>query len=216
MSDFETMYQEYIAGKTLKVLATENDTTPQAIHGAFKRRGWDTSKPIYGRARGSILQTIDDSELMAFKTHWSTLDSKVKGTIVESAIKSELAQQGFDVWQPYINNQKSDLGILCNGRFLRVQVKCAVYDANSKRFRCPLKTRDKDGQHIPYTTDDIDFFIVQCAGLQEFYVVPSEIGCNNTNMNMFPHRDRITTFSDGQVDWEVYRNAFHLLWEACQ
>lgn len=210
--DFETVYQEYIGGKTLKVLAAENSTTPQAIHGAFKRRGWDASKPVYGRARGSILQTIDDSELIAFKQHWSTLDSKVKGTIVESAVKSELAQQGFDVWQPYINNQKSDLGVLCNGRFLRIQVKCAVYDVNAKRFRCPLKTRDKDGQHISYSSDDIDFFIVQCAGLQEFYVIPSSVGCVTPDVNMFPHRPRISKQVAGDIDWEVYRNAFHLLW----
>lgn len=216
MKDFSAMYQDYINGKTLKTIAVENSLTPQAVHKAFKRRGWETRKATITRARVSGIQAIDDSELVAFKRHWVTLDSKVKGTIVESAVKSILAENGFDVWQPYINNQKSDLGILCNGRFLRIQVKCAVYDTRAKRFRCPLKTRDKDGQHIPYNPDDIDFFVVQCAGLQEFYIVPSAIGCNTPDMNMFPHRDRIASLSDRRVNWEVYRNAFHLLWEACQ
>ena len=98
-----------------------------------------------------------------------------------------------------MNNHKVDLGILSNGRLIRIQVKSASYDKVYKKFRPQLQTRDKEGKHINYKDMDIDFFIIQCAGLPEFYVVPAAFGIKKYSANLFPNREGLTS---NILEWE--------------
>lgn len=78
-------------------------------------------------------------------------------------------------------------------------------------FMTMLQTRDRDGNHIRYKSEDIDFFIVYCAGLPapEFYVIPACVGIERHSVTMFPHRTRLIKLT--RFDFEIYRDAFHLL-----
>ncbi len=156
---------------------------------------------------------FDDSAILGQQERWSALDSKVKGTIAEDFVRARLAQEGFDVWTPYMNNHRSDVGVLVNGRLLRIQVKSASYDRESKRFRAMLQTRDKKKNHIAYRKDELDFFIVFCPFVNEFYVIPANVGIANHSVNMMPHRGR--AISVGTDGWEQYRSAFALLRQSC-
>lgn len=209
---YEEMYDLYLLGETMEELAKKFGITKQAVSKGFKGRGYTTRDSSWPRKRESVLDKIDDSLLVKHKERWDTLDSKVKGTIAESCIKGRLAETGFDVWLPYMNNHKADMGVCQLGRLIRIQVKSATYDLPAKRFRAMLQTRDKEGNHIAYSLDDIDFFIVFCPSVVDIYIIPAIIGCKHYSVNMLPHRDRI--YRGTGVDWEIYKNAFGLLREA--
>lgn len=206
---FEAMYEEYQQGATVKKVGEKHGISGSAVHAAFQRRGFKLRDHSSPRAKHSKLAGFDDSAFADFKKMWDALDSKIKGTIIEGNIKNKLAEKGFDVWCPYMNNHKADFGVLVGGRLLRIQAKAATYDTETKRFRAALQTRDKNKRHIKYKPEDVDFFIVQCAGLQEFYVVPAAVGIRNQSLNLLPHRERFKQRTAD--DWEIYRNRFDLL-----
>lgn len=149
-------------------------------------------------------------ELAQIKENLSAIDPKMKGSIAESYVMLRLAELGFDVWLPYMNNHKADLAVFQNNRLVCIQVKSATFDLQSDRFRAMLTTRDKKGNHIAPATESQDFFIVKCEGVWAFYVIPSNTGLEHLSLNFYPHRERtwITGF-----DAEEYRDAFHLIKE---
>ena len=207
---YQEMYELYQSGQTLDEVGATFGISGAGVHVAFKRRGLKTrGNDAPRRPKPSKVVEFDDAALVEFKKMWDGLDSKLKGTIIEGNVKNKLAELGFEVWMPYMNNHKADLGIIVTCKLLRIQVKSATYDPPTKRFRSMLQTRDKHGKHIKYNASDVDFFIIQCAGLQEFYVVPAAIGIENHNANLLPHRPHYQHTTG--LDWEVYRNAFDLL-----
>lgn len=149
-----------------------------------------------------------NEELANIKAALSEIDSKMKGSIAESYIAARLAELGFDVWFPYMNNHKTDLAVCQNGRIVRIQAKSATFDLQTERFRAMLTTRDKAGKHIRYDESQQDFFIVKCEGVWTFYVVPSAVGVAHHSLNFYPHRQRVF---GGGFDAEQYRDAFHLI-----
>lgn len=149
-----------------------------------------------------------NAELAQVKSELANIDSKMKGSIAESYAALRLAELGFDVWLPYMNNHKADLAVLQNNRLIRIQVKSAGFDLQSDRFRVMLTTRDKTGKHIPYSADTQDFFLVKCEGIFVFYVIPAPVGLEHPSMNFYPHRDRTWSTS---FNAEGYRDAFYLI-----
>lgn len=209
---FKEMYHRYCEGETLASLAQVYGVSKQAISKGFQRRGYPTRGFSGPRQKPSLLPGIDDKVLIEAKEKWDQLDTLTKGTIAEGYVKNRLAELGFDVWIPYTNNHKSDMAVLVNHRFLRIQVKSATYSPEEKRFRTMLQTRDRQGNHIGYKDGVIDFFIVFCPGIHAFYVIPASIGNINQAVNMIPHRHRFFELNKGR-DWEQYFEAFHLLQE---
>jgi hypothetical protein len=149
-----------------------------------------------------------NQQLADIKMSLAHIDSKVKGTVAEGYVSARLAELGFDVWFPYMNNHKCDLAIHHNGRLIRIQVKSAGFDVRSDRFRSVLTTRDKNGKHIKYDPRSQDFFIIKCEGVWVFYVIPSHVGVEHHSLNFYPHRDRVFLRS---FDAEVYRDGFDLI-----
>ena len=152
--------------------------------------------------------TIEDDELVSNQRTFLTLDSKIIGSITEDQVKIKLSIAGFDVFSPYMNNHKTDL-VIANGSIIcKIQIKSAVYDQENKRFRSQLRTKNRKGKFIGYSKEDVDFFIVKCNGIEEYYVVPYEIGNLNHSLNLYPHRLKMRVQG---LDWEKYRNAFNLI-----
>lgn len=151
---------------------------------------------------------IDDEDLMTMQKAYCQLDSKLVGSITEDQVRVRLSLCGYDLFMPYMNNHKTDLLVLRGSSVCRIQIKSAVYDAGNKRFRSILRTKDRNGKFIGYAAEDVDFFIVKCNGLEEYYIVPFEVGNGQHSLNLYPHRPKMICTG---VDFEVYRNAFHLL-----
>jgi hypothetical protein len=169
----------------------------------LKRSAWPKKK-----------DSIDDSDLVSFKKTWDTLDSTVKGTICEDYAKIRLSELGFDVWEPSCQNHRTDFVILSGKKITRIQVKAGTYDLETKCFRTNFSRRGRDGARGDYREEDVDFFMVYCAGLKRlsFYVIPaSEIGGKHKCPRLFPHREKLQRDQPGALVLEKYLDAFHLL-----
>lgn len=208
----ETMRDFYLDNHTLEETAKAYDFTYGTLYNRFKIRGWLRGKKVKVKLR--YVQSFDDSLLVEFKREWDKLDTTTKGTIAEGYVKIKLSELGFDVWEPTTQNHKTDFVILNAKIVLKIQVKSATYDLKSKSFRGNLSKHRRNGDHLNYSMDDVDYFIVYCGGLPslEFYVIPADIVTDNRTPRFFPHRDKAMEFTD--FSWEIYRNAFQLLEKA--
>jgi hypothetical protein len=151
---------------------------------------------------------VEDGALVENQGTFLSLDTKLIGSITEDQVKIKLALLGHDIFTPYMNNHKTDLAVVKGSHICRLQVKSAVYDRENKRFRSMLRTKDREGRFIGYDKSDVDFFVVKCNGLEEYYVVPFQIGNSQHNLNLYPHRLKMRVKG---VDFEPYRNAFNLI-----
>ena len=206
------IHATYEGGLTIVQAAAAHSLSPSTVIGIFKRFGLPIrSKGEASRMKPTIAEAVDDSSLLAFKSRWDALDTTVKGSIAEGHVRTKLAELGLDVWEPCSQNHRTDFVVLSNSRVTRIQVKCATYDVDRKRFRCNLHRRHRGGTHSVYAREDVDFFIVYCAGLPmpEFYVIPETLIGGVPSINLLPHRARQANFSE--FSWEQYRGAFRLL-----
>jgi len=208
-SDLLEMHAKYSGGLTLSQVGQEIGISQQSLSVLFHKRGLKVRARMELRTRKTIGETVDDSELVKFKDKWDMLESTVKGTIAENYVKNKLSELGFDVWEPVSQNHRTDMIIMCRKKIIRIQVKCATYDVARKRFRANLSRHRRSGDYSPYRVEDVDFFLVYCAGLpsMEFYVVPAELA-KQLSINLLPHREKFLKLA---FSWEKFRNAFHLL-----
>lgn len=151
---------------------------------------------------------VEDDEVVVLQNKFLAMDTKLVGSITEDQVRIRLAMEGYDLFLPYMNNHKTDLAIVRGSLLCKLQVKAAVYDKENKRFRAQLRTKDKDGLRISYRKEDVDFFVVKCNGIEEFYVVPYELGVKQHNLNLYPHRLKMRVAG---LDFEPFRNAFNLI-----
>ena len=49
---------------------------------------------------------------------------------------------------------------------------------------------------------------MKCNGLEEYYVIPYQVGYENHNVNVYPQRLKMRVAG---IDFEPYRNAFNLI-----
>jgi hypothetical protein len=106
------------------------------------------------------------------------MDTKLKADIAESAAKTELLKRGFSVLQPVGDRLPYDLALDLNGRFLRLQVKSAWFDAKAKCYIVDVrrtKTNRRRMLRKRYSANDFDFAIIYLADISVFYVMPVEI-----------------------------------------
>ena len=152
---------------------------------------------------------MDDSELVNFKAGWDKLDSTVKGTISESYAKTRLSELGFDVWEPVCQNHKTDLLIVGKSGIRKLQVKSGTYDLPTKCFRVNFNRRRRGGKRADYDLEDVDFFIVHCAGIHgPLYIIPAT-AIKNRSPRLFPHRAKLLEYRDTEM--EQYLDAFDLI-----
>lgn len=138
------------------------------------------------------------------------MDSKLKGTITENLIAIKLAENDYDVWFPYMNNHRTDMIVMKNGKAAKIQAKTASYDSGTDRYRLSATTKDRNKKHIEYNKETQDFFIVRCGNTDFFYVVPCQVIMENRSLNFYPHRNKISTKAR---DVSIYLNAYHLIEE---
>lgn len=156
-----------------------------------------------------FFQNFDDSQYVEEQLRFNQLDKKIVGTINEDLVKIRLSLEGFEVYTSFMDNHKTDIVILHQGVPIRIQVKSAGYDQSIKGFRSYLYTKDKNGERIEYNHADVDFFIVKCNGIEEYYVIPYFAGKSTSSIRLYPHRHKV----QNKRDFEIYRNAFHLIRE---
>ena len=107
-----------------------------------------------------------------------SLDTKLKADVAESAVATELLKRGFRVLRPVGDRLPYDLALDCGGRLLRVQVKCAWYDASKRLYTVDArrtKTNRRRMIHDRYAATDFDFAVLYVADRGVFYVMPAAV-----------------------------------------
>ena len=103
----------------------------------------------------------------------SSMDTKLKADIAESAVVTALLKRGFRVLKPIGDRLPYDLALDVDGKLLRVQVKSAwhyngSYTVDTRR----TKTNRRHMIRKRYDENDFDFAIVYIDRLETFYVIP--------------------------------------------
>lgn len=132
------------------------------------------------------------------------------GKCTELYVESLLLKRGYDVLRPFTFNHKVDYLVVNELSTVKIQVKTGTYEKERKRFRANLSTKDSKRNRITYDSSVVDFFIVKCNGTDDIYVIPFSEG-NGHSISLYPHRTR--RYREKKVDFEIYKNAFHLIEE---
>lgn len=98
------------------------------------------------------------------------MNSKAIGERTEGMILGKLMSLGNIVLMPFGNNQRYDLVIDVDSKFLKIQCKTATFK-NGCVFFNTCSTNGFNGKTKNYR-GQIDFFIVYCPQIQKFYQVP--------------------------------------------
>jgi hypothetical protein len=90
--------------------------------------------------KDQVNQNYDKSSYIGIKSKIDGFESRLLGSINEEYVKIKLSEEGFEVCTPYMNNHPTDLIVLFDNIATKIQVKSAVYDSISNRYRVNLKT----------------------------------------------------------------------------
>ena len=148
-------------------------------------------------------------------SRFQDLGAREKGKIAEDMTSIALTQRSFDVFVPYTPNHQTDTIIVRGSRACKIQVKAAVWEKTSGRFRVPLRRKNpRTHKRQKYAATDIDFFALICLGFDDLYLVPYITCQEHTEAHLYPHRPKKIQVG---FDWELYRNAYGLLdsWFSC-
>lgn len=155
------------------------------------------------------------NDAIAQISRYQDLGALEKGKIAEDTTSIALTQRSFDVFVPYTPNHQTDMTIVRGARACKIQVKAAVWEKTTGRFRVPLRRKDpRTHKRQKYAAADIDFFALVCLGFDDLYIVPYTTCHEHAEAHLYPHRPKKIQMG---FDWEIYRNAYGLLdaWFAC-
>ena len=143
---------------------------------------------------------------MKEQSKYKLLDANTKGTINENNAINILLENGFSIFKPITIGHETDFLILGETQLARIQVKTAIYDEKTKRYRCPLKAKSgKDGSRSAYKEESTDFFLVICPGSKSYYCFPLYVGLVTNFANLYP--DRIKQYQKQAHDFEDWKNS---------
>jgi hypothetical protein len=132
---------------------------------------------------------------------------KQRGELAEIAFLHKAADLGFGVAKPYGDSERYDFILDSGERLWKVQVKSVAtnYPLGSHGYRtasCHSRGSCKD---LPYTANEIDFFVVYIVPLGIWYVIPVELVTPVLGLYFYPSGCRL----GGR--FEPYREAWHLM-----
>ncbi len=120
------------------------------------------------------------------------------GHRAEAAILAELVKRGYRVLVPFGVNQRYDLVLDCDGRFLRAQ--CKTGRLREGVIQCSTQSIQSNtrGTRWRSYTGEIDLFIVYCPQNDSVYVIPAdEVPSRGMHLRVNPPRNR----QDKRVRW---------------
>src|ERR1700677_4814946 len=91
---------------------------------------------------------------------------KLRGEWAELRFMQRATEFGFRVTKPWGETAPYDIATDHHGHFLRVQVKCTIYQ-RSHSYVCTICS-----SHIIYTPDQLDFFAALVIPVDTWYILP--------------------------------------------
>ncbi len=92
----------------------------------------------------------------------------------EAAVLAELVRRGYRVLLPFGVNQRYDLVLENDGRFLRAQCKTGRLRNGVIQFSAVSIQSNTNGTRVRHYTGEVDLFVVYCPDNECVYVIPSE------------------------------------------
>ena len=94
------------------------------------------------------------------------------GDRTEAIVIAALIRRGYRVLRPLSSNQRYDLVLDLDGRFLRVQCKTGRLRHGAIVFSARSCRSNRTGTYVRSYTDEADVFIVHCPETDRIYAVP--------------------------------------------
>jgi PD-(D/E)XK endonuclease len=111
---------------------------------------------------------------------WRVTNTKATGEVSEAVVLARFLEAGFPVLLPFGDNQRYDMVVEVDGRFLRVQVKTA-YQALGGCIRFNARTTNRHGQNSTHYRGQADLFAAYSPDTKQVYVLPVD-GCGDTGV----------------------------------
>jgi hypothetical protein len=126
------------------------------------------------------------------------------GHRAEAAALSELVRRGYRVLVPFGVNQRYDLVLDCDGRFLRAQCKSGRLRAGAIQFKTTSVQSNTAGSSMRGYAGEVDLFIVYCAENHRVYVIPAdEVPDSQMHLRIDPPRNRQSKRVRWAKDYEL-------------
>ena len=124
--------------------------------------------------------------------------AKRRGESAEAAFLNKAISLGFEVAKPWGDSAPFDFIVNSGPKSWRVQVKSA-YERRKRRYAVKCS-----GDNVPYTSANIDFFVVYVVPENAWYVLPIEAIDGRAGIWFYPYKGSKSRF-------EVYREAWCLM-----
>ena len=112
-------------------------------------------------------------------------DSNHKGNVAEAAIAFHAARLGISLLRPLYEHGRYDLVLEFAGQLLRVQCKSACRKGDVVIVRLVTNRRGPRGYiRTKYSRDEIDAVAAYCAELDRCYLLPGEIVCGKSAIQL--------------------------------
>ena len=122
----------------------------------------------------------------------------------EAAILAQLVSRGYRVLLPFGVNQRYDLVLESDGRFLKVQCKTGRLRNGAIRFRSISVQSNMSGSRVRSYAGEVDFFAVYCPENRRVYLVPVDEMSPNTNyLRIEPTRNNQSKHVRWARDYEL-------------
>ena len=127
---------------------------------------------------------------------------KAKGERTEGIVLAQLMRRGHVILLPFGNNQRYDLVVDVDGKFVRGQCKTGVYRGGCVRFH-PCSTNGFTGRKAGYA-GQIEVFWVYCPEIDKVYQVPvGDVGSSQALLRIDPPRGGATSKIRWARDYEI-------------
>jgi hypothetical protein len=103
------------------------------------------------------------------------------GHRTEAVVLSELVRRGYRVLLPFGVNQRYDLVLESDGRFLKVQCKTGRLRDGAVRFKSVSVQSNTKGTCVRDYAGEVDFFAVYCPETAGVYLMPADEVTPNVN-----------------------------------
>jgi hypothetical protein len=111
------------------------------------------------------------------------------GLRTEAAILAELARRGYRVLVPWGTNQRYDLVLEVDDRFLRVQCKTGRLRNGVIRFATRSTRSNTQGTYSRGYSGEAELFLVYCSELDQIYAVPVDEAAEEGWLRVDPARN---------------------------
>ena len=122
---------------------------------------------------------------------------KLRGEWAELRFMQRATERGFRVTKPCGETAPYDIATDHLGHFLRVQVKCTLYQRGNS-YVCTICS-----SHVLYTPDQLDFFAAYVIPTDTWYILPILATHHQPTIVLSPHLKK--------SKYSPYQDAWHLL-----